>query len=155
MSSKAEAQANSERTTMTHVTIERARLVQILEALNSPAYGKELRELQDKAIATCQQALAQPAPVQPVTQWRNAAIAAYPNSDPDQWPDSFKVRFMEQEIAQLRATPPAAPVPLTDLGTLQAIVDEYYAWIRHHAAGHDYDDFLRNRIAHGITKGQR
>jgi hypothetical protein len=45
--------------------------------------------------------------------------------------------------------PPApAPVPLTDLGTLQAIVDEYYAWIRHHAAGHDYDDFLRNR---GIT----
>jgi hypothetical protein len=47
-------------------------------------------------------------------------------------------------------------VPLTDLGTLQAIVDEYYAWIRHHAAGHDYDDFLRNR---GITaspeKGQQ
>ena len=44
------------------------------------------------------------------------------------------------------AAQPAAP--LTDLGTLQAIVDEYYAWIRHHAAGHDYDDFLRNR---GIT----
>jgi hypothetical protein len=51
---------------------------------------------------------------------------------------------------------PARPaVPLTDLGTLQAIADEYYAWIRHHAAGHDYDDFLRHR---GITaspkKGQ-
>jgi hypothetical protein len=36
-----------------------AKLVQILEALNSPAYGKELRELQDKAITTCQQAQTQ------------------------------------------------------------------------------------------------
>jgi hypothetical protein len=25
---------------------------------------------------------------------------------------------------------------------LQAIADEYNAWIKHHAAGHDYDDFL-------------
>ena len=156
MSSKAEAPANSERTDMTHVTIEREALQTVLGVLEcKDGWGSSIRSQKEKAIATCQQALAQPAPVQPVTQWRNAAIAAYPNSDPDQWPDSFKVRFMEQEIAQLRATPPAAPVPLTDLGTLQAIVDEYYAWIRHHAAGHDYDDFLRNR---GITaspeKGQ-
>ena len=48
---------------MTHVTIERAKLEQILGALNSPAYGKELRELQEKAIATCQQALAAPVPL--------------------------------------------------------------------------------------------
>ena len=123
MSSKAEAPANSERTTMTHVTIERANLEQVLEALEKHGVApkdwacKECVPFSDilkdgfqckyhKAITTCQQALAQPA------------------------------------------------VPLTDLGTLQAIVDEYYAWIRHHAAGHDYDDFLRNRIAHGITKGQ-
>jgi hypothetical protein len=82
-----------------------------LKRLNS-LYPQDSRSL----IRLCQPA----APVQePVAQWRNAAIAAYPNSDPDQWPDSFKVRFMKQEIAQLRATPPApapapAPVPLTD-----------------------------------------
>ena len=55
-----------------------------------------------------------------------------------------------------KSTQPPAPVPLTDLETLQAIVDEYDTWIRHHAAGHDYDDFLRNRAAeaaHKITKG--
>jgi hypothetical protein len=59
----------------------------------------------------------------------------------------------KQDItASVDATPPAPPaVPLTDLGTLQAIVDEYYAWIRHHAAGHDYDDFLLNQITHSIT----
>jgi hypothetical protein len=122
MSSKAEAPANSERTSMTHVTIEREALQTVLEALEScdQVYGSEgsyqyfSQVMVDKAITVAKQALAQPAPVQPVTQWRNAAIAAYPNSDPDQWPDSFKVRFMEQEIAQLRATPPAEPVPLTD-----------------------------------------
>ena len=62
--------------------------------------------------------------------------------------------IISQDALDKKAAQPA--VPLTDLGTLQAIVDEYYAWIRHHAAGHDYDDFLRNR---GITaapkKGQQ
>jgi hypothetical protein len=65
----------------------------------------------------------------------------------------------ENALAELDADdahPTQSAVPLTDLGTLQAIVDEYSAWIRHHAAGHDYDDFLRNR---GITaapkKGQQ
>jgi hypothetical protein len=102
---------------MTHITIEKEKLEQILEALNNLLYwdnGKPEYDEAREAITVAKQALAQPAPVQPVTQWRNAAIAAYPNSDPDQWPDSFKVRFMEQEIAQLRATPPAEPVPLTD-----------------------------------------
>ena len=59
---------------MTHITIEKAKLEQILEALNSPAYGKELRELQDKAITVAKQALAQPAPVQPIGYEKYAAI---------------------------------------------------------------------------------
>jgi len=33
-----------------------------------------------------------------------------------------------------------------DLKTLQAISDEYNAWIRHHAAGHSYDDFLQAKL---------
>jgi hypothetical protein len=70
---------------------------------------------------------------------------------------SPRTKALKQSPQTKIDSPPAqpAPVPLPDLGTLQAIVDEYYAWIRHHAAGHDYDDFLRNR---GITaspeKGQ-
>ena len=32
-----------------------------------------------------------------------------------------------------------------DLKTLQAVSDEYNAWIKHHAAGHTYDDFLATR----------
>jgi hypothetical protein len=40
-----------------------------------------------------------------------------------------------------------------DLKTLQAVSDEYNAWIRHHAAGHTYDDFLAKReAAHGIKE---
>jgi hypothetical protein len=34
-----------------------------------------------------------------------------------------------------------------ELNTLRAISDEYNAWIRHDAAGHDYDDFLAKRLA--------
>jgi hypothetical protein len=38
-----------------------------------------------------------------------------------------------------------------ELNTLRAISDEYNAWIKHHAAGHSYDDFLTKReAAHGI-----
>ena len=62
---------------MTHVTIERAKLEQLLEALNSPAYGKELRELQDKAITVAKQALAA-APVQ-------EPIGYFTVNDYDKW----------------------------------------------------------------------
>jgi hypothetical protein len=57
----------------------------------------------------------QPAPVQHV-KWEDAAQAAHPKSDPQYWPESLKVRFMEKEILQLRATPPAAAQrkPLTN-----------------------------------------
>ena len=41
----------------------------------------------------------------------------------------------------------------TELNTLRAISDEYNAWIKHHAAGHSYDDFLANRkAAHNIKE---
>ena len=33
-----------------------------------------------------------------------------------------------------------------DIKTLKAISDEYNAWIRHHAAGHSYDDFLQAKL---------
>ena len=55
------------------------------------------------------------------------------------------------------ALPPSQPaVQQTDVKTLQAIAEEYNAWIRHHAAGHSYDDFLAKRLAaapeeHGAT----
>lgn len=35
---------------------------------------------------------------------------------------------------------------------LRKVSDEYNAWIKHHAAGHSYDDFLSKRIAHGIKE---
>lgn len=39
-------------------------------------------------------------------------------------------------------------------GILWKVSDEYNAWIRHHAAGHSYDDFLEKReAAHGIKGG--
>ena len=30
---------------------------------------------------------------------------------------------------------------------LKAMADEYQRWINHHAAGHDYDDFLSKELA--------
>ncbi len=59
--------------------------------------------------------------------WRNALHAA------DEW----------------IAAKPAEP--LADVKTLQAIADEYNAWIKHHAAGHDFDDFLK-QVAQGLNK---
>jgi hypothetical protein len=43
-------------------------------------------------------------------------------------------------IVTLYTTPPA------DMKTLQAVSDEYNAWIKHHAAGHSYDDFLQAKL---------
>ena len=109
-----------------------AKLVQILEALNSPAYGKELRELQDKAIATCQQALAQPAPVSNETMQKlreklespsyNHALA-YQNIREAleivmRWIDDYCETGPENDFervekianAAMEYTPPAAPV---------------------------------------------
>jgi hypothetical protein len=114
MSSKAEAPANSERTTMTHVTIERAKLEQLLEALNSPAYGKELRELQDKAITVAKQALAQPVQEPDAASLFREALGfgwIYgPLIPAHQWNE-----MSEEKVAQLvarLATPPAQPAPV-------------------------------------------
>jgi hypothetical protein len=73
MSSKAEAPVNSERTAMTHVTIEQAKLEQALEALKAyKGFIEDAHILEgqwhwingaDKAITACEQALAAP-PVQ-------------------------------------------------------------------------------------------
>ena len=177
---------------MTHITIERAKLEQILEALESQhrdrlnytlakrsanatcaefkvntlseliesGYMHGIGKQTESAITVAKQALEQPAPVQETVAWSDAK-----QSELNDWflslPTGRQAVLLENKwmlagaaFLAGKSTPPA-PVPLTDLGTLQAIVDEYYAWIRHHAAGHDYDDFLRNR---GITaspkKGQ-
>jgi hypothetical protein len=95
---------------MTHTKDEALRMA--LEALESERpYLGPMPSKTVKAITAVRQALA--APVQPM-KWGDAAQAAHPKSDPQYWPDSLKVRFMEQEIAQLRATPPAQRQPLTD-----------------------------------------
>jgi hypothetical protein len=40
-----------------------------------------------------------------------------------------------------------------DMNVLREVADEYNAWIRHHAAGHTYDDFLVKQLAaHGIKE---
>jgi hypothetical protein len=65
------------------------------------------------------------APVQHV-KWEDAAQAAHPKSDPQYWPESLKVRFMEKEILQLRATPPAAQ-PEQEPGTLS--IDRLNQWL--------------------------
>ena len=125
---------------MTHVTIERAKLEQILEALESQHRDRLNYTLAKRsANATCAEFK--------VNTLSELIESGYMHGIGKQTESAITVA--KQALAQ-----PA--VPLTDLGTLQAIVDEYYAWIRHHAAGHDYDDFLRNR---GITaspeKGQQ
>jgi hypothetical protein len=64
MSSKAEAPANSERTAMTHITIEKEKLEQILEALDNLLYwdnGKPEYDEAREAITVAKQALEQPA----------------------------------------------------------------------------------------------
>jgi hypothetical protein len=146
MSSKAEAPANSERTTMTHITIERAKLEQILEALNSPAYGKELRELQNKAIIVAKQALEQPVqePYGYVSTHTNGLM---------HFNKTFQGVYTDTatEIVAVHTNPPAAPVPLTD-----EKIDT--AWLLNGGglAANRYYDFARAiEAAHGITKGQR
>jgi hypothetical protein len=47
---------------------------------------------------------------------------------------------MSNHSSPLYTTPPA------DMKTLQAVSDEYNAWIKHHAAGHSYDDFLQAKL---------
>lgn len=49
--------------------------------------------------------------------------------------------------------PFARTIEHPELSTLRAISDEYNAWIRHHAAGHSYDDFLANRAAFAKAAG--
>jgi hypothetical protein len=62
------------------------------------------------------------AAVQEPVKWDDAILTAYPISDPEYWPDSLKVRFMEQEIAQLRATPPAQSAPEVCCGEYKTCV---------------------------------
>jgi hypothetical protein len=75
---------------------------------------------------------AQPAPVQPVA-WidRDGYLYKKPPKDLDE---------RHPPYTPLYTTPPA------DMKTLQAVSDEYNAWIKHHAAGHSYDDFLQAKL---------
>ena len=60
------------------------------------------------------------------------------------------------ECEAIPATPPQRKPPTVDVRILQAVSDEYNAWIRAHAAGMGYDDFLLQRLAaHGIKENHK
>ena len=62
----------------------------------------------------------------------------------------------DEAWAEARAAESAAAAELRFLKSenqiLWKVSDEYNAWIKHHAAGHSYDDFLSERIAHNIKE---
>lgn len=49
-------------------------------------------------------------------------------------------------ILRLKLTSDTMNKYMLERDALKAITDEYNAWIRHHAAGHDYDDFLKKTL---------
>ena len=52
------------------------------------------------------------------------------------------IKMCKQEMQRQIKKHDAVLAKLSRSENLQAIADEYNAWIKHHAAGHDYDDFL-------------
>jgi hypothetical protein len=126
MSSKAEAPANSERTDMTHVTIEREALQTVLEALEScdQIYGSEgshqyfSQAMVDKAITAIKQTLAaQPAPGMAVQAIAGEIIEALLADEKDGGYDltagmfgpAFSKLVRRWANAEWATTPPAQP----------------------------------------------
>ena len=117
MSSKAEAPANSERTAMTHATIEREALQTVLEALEScdQVYGSEgsyqyfSQVMVDKAITVAKQALEQP------VQEPRPSFADVVRAEPTELIQKWRVLelYRAYEHCQFQATPPAQPAPVT------------------------------------------
>ena len=53
--------------------------------------------------------------------------------------------FLSQSIRKLKRRESEAPTELSP-EVIKQVCDEYNAWIRFHAAGGDYDEFLRNHV---------
>jgi hypothetical protein len=155
---------------MTHVTIERAKLEQVLEALklnndqwkslaDSGDCGRWKAEDQDhykqtnEAIAAVEQALA--APVQePVAQWQ---LRHHLHTDGiwENCTESEAAVMQKQahfEIRPLYTTPPAAPVPLTD-EQIDEIVNRLDPLFLDVPESFTTDFARAIEAAHGITKG--
>jgi hypothetical protein len=121
---------------MTHITIERSKLEQALEALGkSIAITMADIDLRHKAITAIKQALAQPAPVQPVAQVHPNHLK--PTKDGERWCREVLLYSGnhdgdllngENYRVKLYTTPPAAQrqwVGLTDKQMVDAIEPLY------------------------------
>lgn len=92
------------------------------------------------AIDKCKEALAQ-------EQWGASAVT-HPEYVAEQKRKTEELRSkLEQPVAQTQE-------PTVDVRILQAVSDEYNAWIRAHASGMGYDDFLIQRLATRSTKAR-
>jgi hypothetical protein len=97
------------------------------DAGNFEAEEQGYYQLNKKAIIAVEAALE--AKVEPVAWWIPKHKA----------PDMVsKVRWSD-ECEPLYTTPPDTPI-------LQAISDEYNAWIHYHSAGHSFDEFLKAKL---------
>ena len=101
---------------MTHVTIERAKFEQVLEALEScdQVYGSEgshqyfSQAMVDKAITVAKQALEQP------VQEPRPSFADVVRAEPTELIQKWRVLelYRAYEHCQFQATPPAQPAPV-------------------------------------------
>lgn len=76
---------------------------------------------------------------------RQEPVAVVDANDDGYWADILPDR--DVKVGQQLFAAPKALEPLTDIQSLQAVSDEYNAWIRYHAAGGDYDGFLKGVLA--------
>jgi hypothetical protein len=110
MNSKAEAPANSERTTMTKILIEEATVKLALEALESERpYLGPMPSKTVKAITACQQALEQP--MQAPVAW--GYIDEYGEVQKFKNPSAHKVAAYENFQILYTTKPAAQPAPVT------------------------------------------
>jgi hypothetical protein len=135
---------------MTHVTIERAKLEQVLEALENHEgnykLGKAGAERNEAAITTTKEALAQPAPVQ---IQKSCKLCTHEQRDYLDMTGPCKTCRFYSNFASV--TPPAAQrKPLT----YEQITD-ISKKVAEGGPENSIDRFVRAiEAAHGITKGQ-
>ena len=104
----------------------------------------------DKALAAIKEALAQPE--QEPVAWRKREVGGgwqYYGWEETGMTYEAVNRSNKNgfECEAIPATPPQRKPPTVDVRILQAVSDEYNAWIRAHASGMGYDDFLIQRLA--------
>ena len=124
-------------------------LQQVLDALenSSDLVFKDLSKsyLRELAVNTLREAIAQPeqpaAPVAPIpalpTPWHHRILKVHPKSEPEFWPDELRIKYMADEISELRAavtlqfTPPvvqAEPVLYQERSDLRGPYSSVQGW---------------------------